>query len=34
MPTLAADIARRPEEVRTAFIQGYEEFLQRIISVA
>ncbi len=30
MPTLAADIARRPEEVRTAFTQAYEEFLERI----
>ena len=31
MPTLAADIARRPEEVRTAFTQAYEQFLERIL---
>ena len=31
MPTLAADIARRPEEVRTAFTKEFEEFLQRIV---
>lgn len=33
MPTLAADVARRPEEVRTAFTEGYEKLLQLIASV-
>ena len=33
MPTLAADIARRPEEVRTAFTEGYEKLLQLVASV-
>ena len=30
MPTLAADVARRPEEVRTAFTEGYEAILESI----
>jgi TetR/AcrR family transcriptional regulator, transcriptional repressor for nem operon len=30
VPSLAADIARRPEEVRTAFTQAYQQFLERI----
>ena len=30
MPSLAAEIARRPEEVRTAFTEGYQQFLERI----
>ncbi|EFH85809.1 TetR/AcrR family transcriptional regulator [Ktedonobacter racemifer] len=33
MPSLAADLARRPEEVRTAFTEGYEELLQLVASV-
>lgn len=33
MPTLAADVARRPEEVRTAFTEGYEKMLQFVASV-
>lgn len=33
MPTLAADVARRPEEVRTAFTEGYEKLLQLVASV-
>ncbi|QBD78734.1 TetR/AcrR family transcriptional regulator [Ktedonosporobacter rubrisoli] len=33
MPTLAADVARRPEEVRTAFTEGYEKLLQLVVSV-
>ncbi|GHO86990.1 TetR/AcrR family transcriptional regulator [Dictyobacter formicarum] len=33
MPTLAADVARRPEEVRTAFTEGYEKLLQFVASV-
>lgn len=33
MPSLAADLARRPEEVRSAFTEGYEELLQLIVSV-
>jgi TetR/AcrR family transcriptional regulator, transcriptional repressor for nem operon len=30
MPTLAAEIARGPAEVRTAFTKGYNEFLERL----
>lgn len=33
MPSLAADFARRPEEVRSAFTEEYEEFLQLVASV-
>jgi TetR/AcrR family transcriptional regulator, transcriptional repressor for nem operon len=30
MPTLAAEVARGPAEVRTAFTRGYQEFLERL----
>lgn len=33
MPSLAADFARRPEEVRSVFTEEYEEFLQFVTSV-
>lgn len=33
MPALAADFARRPEEVRSAFTKEYEELLQLVASV-
>lgn len=32
MPTLAAEVARGPAEVRTAFTKGYNEFLQHMTS--